>query len=42
MAAPEVREWLGRQGTTVVTSTPAQFTETLRNDTEAFSAMLKK
>ena len=42
MAAPEVREWLGKQGTTVVTSTPAQFTETLRNDTEAFSAMLKK
>jgi tripartite-type tricarboxylate transporter receptor subunit TctC len=40
MAAPEVREWLAKQGTTVVTSTPAQFTETLRKDTETFSAML--
>jgi tripartite-type tricarboxylate transporter receptor subunit TctC len=42
MAAPDVREWLAKQGTTVVTSTPVQFTETLRNDTETYSAMLKK
>jgi tripartite-type tricarboxylate transporter receptor subunit TctC len=42
MAAPEVRDWLDQQGTTVVTSTPVQFTATLRKDTETFSAMLKK
>ncbi len=42
MAAPDVREWLAKQGTTVVTSTPAQFTETVRKDTETFTAMLKK
>ncbi|MBO0751437.1 MAG: tripartite tricarboxylate transporter substrate binding protein [Bradyrhizobiaceae bacterium] len=42
MAAPEVRDWLAKQGTTVVTSSPAQFTETLRDDTRTFSAMLKK
>ncbi len=41
MAGPEVRDWLSKQGTTVVTSTPAQFTETLKKDTETFSAMLK-
>jgi tripartite-type tricarboxylate transporter receptor subunit TctC len=41
MAAPDVRERLAAQGTTVTTSTPAQFTQTLRKDTETYSALLK-
>lgn len=40
MTAPDVQEWLAGQGTTVVTSTSAQFTETVRTDTRVFSAML--
>lgn len=42
LAAPEARDRLAKQGTTVATSTPAQFTDTLRKDTDTFSAMLKK
>jgi len=40
MTAPDVQQWLAGQGTTVVTSTPAQFSETVRSDTKLFSAML--
>jgi tripartite-type tricarboxylate transporter receptor subunit TctC len=42
MAEPDVRERLAKQGTTVATSTPAQFTETLRKDTERFGAITQK
>lgn len=42
MAASDIRERLAKQGTTVATSTPAQFTDTLRKDTETFGGMLKK
>ncbi len=42
MSAPDVRDWLAKQGTTVVTSTPTQFTETIRKDTDLYSTMLKK
>lgn len=40
LSAPDVQDWLAQQGTTVVTSTPAQFTETVRSDTRTFTAML--
>jgi len=40
LKAPDVQEWLAKQGTTVVTSTPEEFTATVRNDTKVFSAML--
>ncbi|MGE3990892.1 tripartite tricarboxylate transporter substrate-binding protein [Pseudorhodoplanes sp.] len=42
MAEPDVRDRLAKQGTTVATSTPTQFTDILRKDTDRFSAMLKK
>ena len=41
MASSDIRERLAKQGTTVATSAPAQFTDTLRKDTETFSTMLK-
>lgn len=40
MTAPDLQAWLAQQGTTVVTTTSAQFTETMRTDTRVFSAML--
>jgi tripartite-type tricarboxylate transporter receptor subunit TctC len=42
MSQTDVKERLAKQGTTVSTSTPDQFTATLRNDTATFSAALKK
>jgi tripartite-type tricarboxylate transporter receptor subunit TctC len=42
MSQPDVKERLAKQGTTVSTSTPDQFTATLRNDTATFSEALKK
>jgi len=42
MSQPDVKERLAKQGTTVATSTPDQFTATLRNDTATFSEALKK
>jgi len=42
MAEPDVRERLAKQGAVVATSTPDQFTATLRNDMATFSKALKK
>jgi tripartite-type tricarboxylate transporter receptor subunit TctC len=37
----DVRDRMAEQGTTVMSSTPAQFDATLRSDTELYSNMLK-
>lgn len=42
MIMPDVRERLAKQGTTVTSSTPAEFDATLRSDTAFFTNMLKK
>lgn len=42
MKMPDVRDRLAKQGTTVTSSTPAEFDATLRSDTELFTNMLKK
>jgi tripartite-type tricarboxylate transporter receptor subunit TctC len=39
---PDVRGRLADQGTTMTTSTPAEFDAILRSDTERFSNMLRK
>jgi tripartite-type tricarboxylate transporter receptor subunit TctC len=41
-AMPDVGERLAKQGTTVTSSTPAEFDAILRSDTAVYSAMLKK
>lgn len=42
MAMPDVRDRLAKQGTTVTSSTPAEFDAILRSDTELFTKMLAK
>jgi tripartite-type tricarboxylate transporter receptor subunit TctC len=42
MSQPDVKERLAKQGTTVSTSTPDEFSATLRNDTATFSEALKQ
>lgn len=39
---PDVRDRLAKQGTTVTSSTPAEFDAILRSDTELFTNMLRK